>query len=57
MLREVLSAELRRERPDEVPVLLGRAARWHAARGEAVEAVGRGRRPATGTSACTSWPR
>ena len=39
MLREVLSAELRRERPDEVPVLLGRAARWHAARGEAVEAV------------------
>ena len=39
MLREVLSAELRRERPDEVAVLLGRAARWHAARGEAVEAV------------------
>jgi LuxR family maltose regulon positive regulatory protein len=39
MLREVLRAELRRERPDEVPVLLGRAARWHAARGEAVEAV------------------
>jgi LuxR family transcriptional regulator, maltose regulon positive regulatory protein len=39
MLREVLAAELRRELPDEVPVLLGRAARWHAARGRAIDAV------------------
>jgi LuxR family maltose regulon positive regulatory protein len=39
MLREVLMAELRRERPDQEPVLLGCAARWHAARGHAVEAV------------------
>jgi LuxR family maltose regulon positive regulatory protein len=39
MLREVLTAELCRDQPDEVPVLLGRAARWHAARGQAVEAV------------------
>jgi LuxR family transcriptional regulator, maltose regulon positive regulatory protein len=37
-LREVLLAELRRT-PEEVPVLFGRAARWHAARGDAVEAM------------------
>ena len=30
MLREVLTAELYRELPAEVPALLGRAARWHA---------------------------
>jgi LuxR family transcriptional regulator, maltose regulon positive regulatory protein len=39
MLREVLTAELGRDQPDEVPVLLGRAARWHAAQGQAIEAV------------------
>ncbi|HEU5420906.1 MAG TPA: LuxR C-terminal-related transcriptional regulator [Streptosporangiaceae bacterium] len=39
MLREVLAAELRRELPHEVPGLLNRAARWHADRGHAVEAV------------------
>jgi LuxR family transcriptional regulator, maltose regulon positive regulatory protein len=39
MLREVLAAELRRELPHEVPELLHRAARWHAERGHAVEAV------------------
>ncbi|MGH3276976.1 MAG: LuxR C-terminal-related transcriptional regulator [Streptosporangiaceae bacterium] len=39
MLREVLAAELRRECPEEVPVLLGRLARWHAARGDELEAV------------------
>jgi LuxR family maltose regulon positive regulatory protein len=39
MLREVLAVELSRELPQEVPALLGRAARWHAARGEAIEAV------------------
>ncbi|HEX3489198.1 MAG TPA: LuxR C-terminal-related transcriptional regulator [Streptosporangiaceae bacterium] len=39
MLREVLTAELYRELPAEVPVLLGRAARWHAAHGQAVAAV------------------
>ncbi|MBV9384206.1 MAG: hypothetical protein JO242_26520, partial [Streptosporangiaceae bacterium] len=38
-LRDTLLAELRRQLPDEVPVLFGRAARWYAARGEAVEAV------------------
>jgi LuxR family maltose regulon positive regulatory protein len=39
MLREVLAVELRRELPQEVPVLLGRAARWHAAQGRPVEAI------------------
>jgi LuxR family maltose regulon positive regulatory protein len=38
-LRDLLTAELRRQLPDEVPLLAARAARWHAARGEAVEAV------------------
>jgi LuxR family maltose regulon positive regulatory protein len=38
-LRDLLTAELRRQLPAEVPVLAGRAARWHAARGEAVAAV------------------
>ena len=38
-LRDLLTAELRRQLPVEVPMLAGRAARWHAARGEAVEAV------------------
>jgi len=37
-LREVLLAELRRT-PEEVPVLFGRAARWHAARGDVVAAM------------------
>ncbi len=37
-LREVLLAELRRV-PEEVPVLFGRAARWHASRGDVVEAM------------------
>ena len=39
MLREVLAVELSRELPQEVPALLGRAARWHAAQGQAIEAV------------------
>jgi len=39
MLRDVLSADLRRELPDEVPVLQGRLARWHAGRGEILAAV------------------
>ena len=39
LLREVLSAELHRQSPDEVPVLLGRAARWYAAHDRALEAV------------------
>jgi LuxR family transcriptional regulator, maltose regulon positive regulatory protein len=38
-LRDQLTAELRRQLPEEVPLLAARAARWHAARGEAVEAV------------------
>jgi len=38
-LRDLLTAELRRQLPTEVPLLAARAARWHAARGEAVEAV------------------
>ena len=37
-LREVLLGELRRS-PEEVPVLFGRAARWHATRGDVVEAM------------------
>jgi LuxR family maltose regulon positive regulatory protein len=39
MLREVLAVELRRELPQEVPALLRRAARWHAAHGQAIDAV------------------
>jgi len=39
MLREVLAAELHRERPGDGPGLLRRAARWHAARGQDLEAV------------------
>ncbi len=39
MLREVLIAELRRERPGEVPGLLRRAAHWHAGRGHPAEAI------------------
>ena len=38
-LRATLLAELRQWQAPEVPVLFGRAARWHAANGEAVEAV------------------
>ncbi|HEY1616752.1 MAG TPA: LuxR C-terminal-related transcriptional regulator [Streptosporangiaceae bacterium] len=40
MLREVLAAELRRERPGEVPGLLRLAARWHAGQGHPAEAIG-----------------
>jgi LuxR family transcriptional regulator, maltose regulon positive regulatory protein len=39
MLRDVLAADLRMEMPDEVPVLHGRVARWHAGRGEILPAV------------------
>ena len=39
LLRGVLVAELHRQIPHEVPVLLRRAARWHAAHGQPVEAV------------------
>ena len=39
MLREVLFADLCRELPDEVPVLQGRVARWHADRGDVLAAV------------------
>ena len=38
-LRATLLAELRQWQAPEVPLLFGRAARWHAASGEAVEAV------------------
>jgi LuxR family maltose regulon positive regulatory protein len=38
-LRATLLAELRQWQAPEVPVLFGRAARWHAASGEAVEAM------------------
>ena len=38
-LRDLLTAELRRQLPAECRRRPGRAARWHAARGEAVEAV------------------
>jgi LuxR family transcriptional regulator, maltose regulon positive regulatory protein len=39
MLREVLSASLRREFPDEAPGLQRLVARWYAARGEVLPAV------------------
>src|SRR5262249_61457520 len=39
MLRDVLAADLRRELPDEVPVLQGRIARWYAGRGAILAAV------------------
>ncbi len=39
LLREVLRADLHREIPHEIPVLLRRAARWHAASGRAIDAV------------------
>jgi LuxR family maltose regulon positive regulatory protein len=39
LLRDVLMAQLRRERPREIPVLLGRVARWHADRGQTLAAV------------------
>jgi LuxR family transcriptional regulator, maltose regulon positive regulatory protein len=38
-LRQVLLGELRGGMPDEVPGLLGRAARWHTRDGDAIEAV------------------
>jgi len=39
LLRDVLRADLHREIPHEIPVLLRRAARWHAASGRAIDAV------------------
>ncbi len=39
LLRDVLAAERNREIPHEVPVLLRRAARWHAAHDRATEAL------------------
>ncbi len=39
LLRDVLAAEPHRHIPHEVPVLLRRAARWHAAHGQPAEAV------------------
>jgi LuxR family transcriptional regulator, maltose regulon positive regulatory protein len=39
LLRELLVAELRREMPHEIPVLLRRAARWYAAQGRPVDAL------------------
>ena len=39
MLRDVLFADLCRELPDDVPVLQGRVARWHADSGDLLAAV------------------
>jgi LuxR family transcriptional regulator, maltose regulon positive regulatory protein len=39
MLRAELAAELHRDYPDEVPVLLSGIARWHAARGDVLAAI------------------
>jgi LuxR family transcriptional regulator, maltose regulon positive regulatory protein len=39
LLRELLLAELRREMPHEIPVLLRRAARWYAGQGRPVDAL------------------
>jgi LuxR family transcriptional regulator, maltose regulon positive regulatory protein len=37
--RDMLLTELRRERPRDLPVVLGRAARWHAEHAETIAAV------------------
>jgi LuxR family transcriptional regulator, maltose regulon positive regulatory protein len=39
LLRDLLAAERAREIPHEVPILLRRAARWHAAHDQAIEAL------------------
>jgi len=39
LLRDVLTAERDREIPHEVPILLRRAARWHAAQDQAIDAL------------------
>ena len=39
LLREVLTAELNREIPHEIPVLLRRAARWYAAHDQPLRSV------------------
>ena len=39
LLRELLLADLRREMPHEIPVLLRRAARWYSQHGKGVEAL------------------
>jgi LuxR family transcriptional regulator, maltose regulon positive regulatory protein len=39
LLRDVLAAERNREIPHEVPILLRRAARWHAAHDQAIDAL------------------
>jgi LuxR family transcriptional regulator, maltose regulon positive regulatory protein len=39
LLREVLAAERARQIPQEIPVLLRRAARWHAAHDQAIDAL------------------
>jgi LuxR family maltose regulon positive regulatory protein len=39
LLRDVLAAERARQIPQEVPVLLARAARWHAAQDQAIDAL------------------
>ena len=39
LLRDVLAAERAREIPHEVPILLRRAARWHAAHDQAIDAL------------------
>ena len=39
LLRDVLAAERSREIPHEVPILLRRAARWHAAHDRAIDAL------------------
>jgi LuxR family transcriptional regulator, maltose regulon positive regulatory protein len=39
MLRDVLLAALRRERPEEIPELQGMIARWHACRGDVLPAM------------------
>jgi LuxR family transcriptional regulator, maltose regulon positive regulatory protein len=39
LLRDVLAAERNREIPHEVPILLRRAARWHAAHDQSIDAL------------------
>ena len=54
-LRDLLTAELRRHLPTEVPVLAARAARWHAARGGRWRRSGARPRRVTGISPRARW--
>ena len=52
LLLDLLRLELRRELPGEIEALHGRAARWYAARGRAVDAIRHARRAGDWELAC-----